>query len=59
MHVQSIKARVARADYVVDPEAVAEALLRRVDFSRDLPMRPLRRRAHTRRADGQGPSRRG
>ena len=32
MHVQSIKARVARADYVVDPAAVAEALLRRVDF---------------------------
>jgi hypothetical protein len=34
-------------------------MLRRVDFSRDLSVRPLRRRAHTRRADGQGPSRRG
>ena len=36
MHVQSIKARVARADYVVDPAAVAEAMLRRSDLTRDL-----------------------
>ena len=60
MHVQSIKARVARADYVIDPAAVAEALLRRTDLTRDLsPGRPVRRRAHSPRADGQGPRRRG
>jgi hypothetical protein len=29
MHVENLKARLARADYVVDPEAVAEAMLRR------------------------------
>ena len=60
MHVQTIKARVARADYVVDPAAVAEAMLRRVDVARDLLIgRPVRRRAHTQRGDGQGPRRRG
>jgi len=60
MHVESIKARVARADYVVDPAAVAEAMLRRTDVARNLlSPAPLRRRAHSRRADGQGPVRRG
>jgi hypothetical protein len=60
MHVQSIKARVARADYVVDPAAVAEAMLRRVDVARDLLTgRTVRPRAHSRRGDGQGPRRRG
>jgi hypothetical protein len=58
MHVQSIKARVARADYVVDPAAVAEAMLRRTDLTRDLlGARPVRRRAHSRRADGRPPRR--
>ena len=53
MHVQSIKARVARADYVVDPAAVAEALLRRADVARGLcPDKPVRRRAHSPRAGG-------
>jgi hypothetical protein len=60
MHVESIKARVARADYVVDPAAVAEAILRRTDLARDLtPGRPIRRRARSPRADGQGRRRRG
>jgi hypothetical protein len=60
MHVQSIKARVARADYVVDPAAVAEAMLRRTDLARGLlGDRAVRRRAHSQRADGQGPRRRG
>jgi hypothetical protein len=60
MHVQSIKARVARADYVVDPAAVAEAMLRRADLARDQAVgRPVRRRAHSRRADGSSPRRRG
>jgi hypothetical protein len=59
MHVESIKARVARADYVVDPAAVAEAMLRRADFTRDLLAKPVRRRAHSPRADGRGRHRRG
>ena len=60
MHVQSIKARVARADYVVDPAAVAEAILRRSGLGRDLAAgKPIRRRAHSPRAGGQGPRRRG
>ncbi len=58
MHVQSIKARVARADYVVDPAAVAEAMLRRSDLARDLlAVRPVRRRAHSPRVDGHPPRR--
>jgi hypothetical protein len=60
MHVQSIKARVARADYVVDPAAVAEAMLRRSDLTRGLLAGTLvRRRAHSPRVDGQPPRRRG
>jgi hypothetical protein len=60
MHVQTIKARVARADYVVDPTAVAEAMLRRVDLARDvLTGRVVRQRARSRRGDGQGPRPRG
>ena len=60
MHVQNIKARVERADYVVDPAAVAEAMLRRTGLGRDvLAGRPVRRRAHSQRADGQAPRRRG
>jgi hypothetical protein len=35
-------------------------MLRRVDVARDLLIgRPVRRRAHTQRGDGQGPRRRG
>jgi hypothetical protein len=30
VNLRDLKVRVARADYVVDPEAVAEAMLRRV-----------------------------
>ena len=60
MHVESIKARVARADYVVDPAAVAEAMLRRADFARDLTAgKAVRRRAHTPRAGAPAPRRRG
>lgn len=60
MHVESIKARVARADYVVDPAAVAEAILRRPDLARGLTAgRPIRPRAGSPRADGQGRRRRG
>ena len=30
MNLESLKARIARADYVVDHEAVAEAIVRRI-----------------------------
>jgi hypothetical protein len=30
MKLESLKARIARSDYVVDPDAVAEAILRRL-----------------------------
>ena len=63
MHVESLKARVARDDYVVDPQAVAEALLRRTIPRRESahPAAPtvVRRRAGSPKADGRGPSRRG
>jgi Anti-sigma-28 factor, FlgM len=34
MKIDSLKARIERADYDVDPEAVAEALIRRVGAQR-------------------------
>lgn len=34
MKLESLKARVRRADYVVDPQAVAEAILRRMIAAR-------------------------
>jgi hypothetical protein len=36
MKLDSLKERIARADYAVDPDAVAEALIRRVDVTRVL-----------------------
>jgi hypothetical protein len=45
MKLESLKERIARADYAVDPDAVAEALIRRVDVARVLaPQSPLSRR---------------
>ena len=34
MKLDSLKKRIARADYAVDPDAVAEAVLRRMGFVR-------------------------
>jgi Anti-sigma-28 factor, FlgM len=50
MKLDSLKERIARADYSVDPDAVAEALIRRVDVARVLaPAGALTRRgAHSR-----------
>jgi Anti-sigma-28 factor, FlgM len=63
MDVETLKARVARDDYVVDPHAVAEALLRRAIPRRESahPAAPtlVRRRAGSPKADGLGQSRRG
>lgn len=45
MKLDSLKDRIAREDYAVDADAVAEALIRRVDVARVLaPMSPLSRR---------------
>jgi hypothetical protein len=63
MTVESLKARVARDDYVVDPHAVAEALLRRAiprrDSAHPADSSLVRRRAGNPKADARGPSRRG
>jgi hypothetical protein len=50
MKLESLKERIARADYAVDPDAVAAALIRRVDVVRVLaPASALSRRgAHSR-----------
>jgi hypothetical protein len=55
MKLDSLKERIARADYAVDPAAVAEAIIRRVDVTRVLAPAPalIRRGAHTRVPHGQ------
>jgi hypothetical protein len=54
MKLDSLKARIERADYTVDPEAVAEALIRRVcaEHTSAAPPAVSRRgaRSHGRRA---------
>ena len=40
MKLDSLKERIARADYAVDPDAVAEAVIRRMRFSRPLDAEP-------------------
>jgi hypothetical protein len=59
MHVENLKARLARADYVVDPEAVAEAMLRRAGLGGAYGASPpaIRPRARSPRA-GVRPQRR-
>ncbi|MDX6656481.1 MAG: hypothetical protein QOH62_1274 [Solirubrobacteraceae bacterium] len=63
MHVETLKARVARDDYVVDPHAVAEALLRRAiprrESAHPAGLALVRRRVGNPKADARGPSRRG
>jgi hypothetical protein len=45
MKLESLKERIARSDYAVDADAVAEALIRRVDVTRVLaPPREFTRR---------------
>jgi hypothetical protein len=52
MKLESLKARVRGSDYVVDPQAVAEAIVRRWMAARDA-------RAARARARGRGPVRQG
>ena len=40
MKLDSLKERIARADYAVDPDVVAEAVIRRMRFSRGLDAQP-------------------
>jgi Anti-sigma-28 factor, FlgM len=40
MKLESLKERIARADYAVDPDAVAEAVIRRMRFVRELEAAP-------------------
>jgi hypothetical protein len=49
MKLESLKERIARADYAVDPDAVAEALIRRLDVVRLVASAPAltRRGAHS------------
>jgi hypothetical protein len=40
MKLDSLKERIARADYAVDPDVVAEAVIRRMRFSRAVDAEP-------------------
>jgi hypothetical protein len=40
MKLDSLKERIARADYAVDPDVVAEAVIRRMRFSRAIDDEP-------------------
>ena len=40
MKLDSLKERIARADYAVDPDVVAEAVIRRMRFSRTIDDEP-------------------
>jgi Anti-sigma-28 factor, FlgM len=40
MKLESLKERIARAEYAVDPDAVAEAVIRRMRFVRELDNEP-------------------
>jgi hypothetical protein len=51
MKLDALKARIARAEYAVDADAVAEALLRRMCDQRTImPLPPLTRRGARTRA---------
>jgi hypothetical protein len=59
MKIESLKARIASADYTVDADAVAEALIRRIGERRTSPAQPpvSRRGARTRGPRGSRPPR--
>lgn len=57
MKLESLKERIARADYAVDPNAVAEALIRHVDVARVLAPAPALTRAGARSRAPHGPIR--
>jgi hypothetical protein len=55
MHINSLKERIERSAYTVDPDAVAEALLRRPSARRSIVPAVRRPDARTRRANGSSP----
>jgi len=55
MHINSLKERIERSAYTVDPDAVAEALLRRPFARRTILPGVTRPGARTQRADGSAP----
>ena len=54
MKLESLKERIARADYAVDPDVVAEAVIRRMRFVRENEAEP-----RVSRRDARSPERRG
>jgi hypothetical protein len=54
MKLDSLKERIARADYAVDPDVVAEAVIRRMRFVRDLDAEPRVSRGDARSPEPRG-----
>ena len=57
MHINQLKERIERSAYTVDPDAVAEALLRRPAARRSILPAVSRPGARNRSANGSGPRR--
>jgi hypothetical protein len=54
MKLDSLKERIARADYLVDPDVVAEAVIRRMRFVRELEAEPRVTRRDARSPEPRG-----
>jgi len=56
MKLDSLKERIARADYAVDPDVVAEAVIRRMRVCRELEAEPRVIRRDARSREPRGPN---
>jgi hypothetical protein len=54
MKLDSLKERIARADYLVDPDVVAEAVIRRMRFVREPDAEPRVSRGDARSPEPRG-----
>jgi hypothetical protein len=54
MKLDSLKERIARADYLVDPDVVAEAVIRRMRFVREPEAEPRVSRRDARSPEPRG-----
>jgi hypothetical protein len=54
MKLDSLKERIARADYLVDPDLVAEAVIRRMRFVREPEAEPRVSRSDARSPEPRG-----
>ena len=54
MKLDSLKERIARADYLVDPDLVAEAVIRRMRFVREPEVEPRISRSDARSPEPRG-----